>query len=224
MALSLALTATQSNDATYLTITDSTGETASTGWGVSGNEDYTSIVASTDTTGPDEYHLTLTVTVEDKNADTTTYTTINLYDLSVTDNTTIPYAALTDLVWTIDAADLVYNGTAMGTSSDKLIDGLYTIVYTISDNSTPFADVDSYEVTMLVDGEVRGKVYDALRDINEDYDNETNDKQDSVMEALLAYSYLQAMEASATVALSDELVNMLWTLDKIVSDGSKYSW
>ena len=44
------------------------------------------------------------------------------------------------------------------------------------------------------------------------------------MEALLDYSYLQAIEGSAAVCLTEDLVNMLFTLDKLVSDGSHYTW
>ncbi len=224
MALSLALTATQSNDATYLTVTDSTGETAATGWGVGGNEDYPHIVISTDTTTGSRYHLLLTVAVEDKDANTTTYDAINLYNKASDDGTTVPFAALTDLVWTLDAADLIDNSVAMATSSDRMTDGLYTLTYSLVLNSNHSTVSDTYEVTMLVDGDVRADVYDALREISNNYDNEINDESDEIMEALLKYSYLQAMEASATVALSDEIISMLYTLNKLNSDGSKYSW
>lgn len=224
MALSLALSYDQSNDATYLTLTDATGETATGGWGVSGNETYTDIVAGTDTTTSSKYHLLLDISVTDKDGTVTEYDQINLYDLSATNGTTVPYAAITDLVWTITAADLVYSGTAMGTSADRLTDGIYDITYTLASNSDHSTEVDSLEQKLLIDGDIRADVYDALREISRQYDNEVNDESKEIMEALLKYAYLLSIDASATVSEETNLINMLWTLDKLNSDGSKYSW
>ena len=71
---------------------------------------------------------------------------------------------------------------------------------------------------------MRIDVYNKLRQISVDYDFEAQDTSRDVMEALLAYSYLQAIEASAAVAMIEELTDMLYTLDKLVSDGSHYNW
>lgn len=221
MALGLSLSISQSNDATYLTVTDNTGVydavTNDTGWGAP-NEVVTDIVASTTTTAL-KLHALLDITVTDKEGDSTTYDQINLYD----HDSSGPFADVTDLTWTIDAADLIASSTAMGLSTDRLTDGIYEITYTVQDANTAVA-VDTYSVTILVDGDVRADVYDALREITRQYDDEINDESREIMDTLLKYSYLNAINAAASVSESDELVNMLWTLNKLNSDGSKYSW
>jgi hypothetical protein len=221
MALALSLNITQSNDALYLTVTDNAGTYNNPdnldGWG-SPNEVVTDIVAEATTT-LGKRHLNLDVVVEDKNGVITTYDTINLYD----HDSSGPFAIATDLTWTIDAADLAVGGTAMGAATDKLTDGIYTFTYTLQDASTAVA-VDTYEVSAIIDGDVRGDVYNKLRQVPTDYDCEENDRSRDIMEALLDYTYLQSMTASASVALEDEIINMLYTLDKLVSDGSKYTW
>jgi len=225
MALDLSLTFSQSNDATYITVTDTTGDYSATntgGWGTP-NEDYADIVISTDTTTASKYHLLLDISVEDKTTTTTTYDQINLYDsnVAVTDR---PFADTDDLTWFINPATLSAGGSDMGTSADMLVDGLYTITYSLVSNSNHSTVVDSVETTMFVDGSVRITVYDALREIYRQYDDEINDESREIMETLLKYSYLKATNASATVAKEDKLINMLWTLDKLTSDGSKYNW
>jgi hypothetical protein len=221
MALALSLNITQSNNALYLTVTDNAGTYNNpdnlNGWG-SPNELVTNIVAETTTT-LGKRHLNLDVVVQDKNGVTTTYDTINLYD----HDSSGPFSIATDLTWTIDAADLVVSGTAMGAATDKLTDGIYTFTYTLQDASTAVA-VNTYETSAIVDGDVRGDVYNKLRQVPTDYDCEENDRSRDIMEALLDYTYLQSMTASASVALQDEIINMLYTLDKLVSDGSKYTW
>ncbi len=76
----------------------------------------------------------------------------------------------------------------------------------------------------MIDGDVRIDTYNKLRQVPVDYDYEAVDLSREVMEALLAYTYLQAMEASSAVSMKEELINMLYTLDKLVSDGSHYTW
>jgi len=222
MALGLSLSATQSNDATYLTVTDTTGETAATGWGVGGNEDYTDIV-SVALSAPGQYLLYLTVTVTDKDGTETSYDAIDLYALAETDGTTVPFAATTDLTWTIDASDLVSGTTAMGTSSDKLTDGIYKLSYSLYSISGA-ATVDTYDVYHLVDGDSTIDVYDALRELSQQYDNEINDESRTIMEALLKYTYLLSIQKADIDSEQSRIINMLWTLDKINSDSSKYSW
>lgn len=223
MALDLDLSYSQSNDATTLTVTDTAGEydaaNNTDGWG-SPNADYADIVASTDTASyvPDKYHLTLTITVTDKNGTSTAYDAINLYD-----HNGAAFTAATDLTWDITAADLVASGTAMGTSSDRLDDGTYAIVYKLANNDDG-TTVDTVTESILVDGDVRYDVYNKLRQIPVNYDNEEKDMTRDIMEALLAYSYLQGIEASAAVAMTEEISSQLYTLDKLLSDGSNYTW
>lgn len=221
MALGLSLSISQSNDATYLTVTDDTGVydavTNDTGWGAP-NEVVTDIVADTTTTAL-KIHLLLDIIVTDKNGDSTTYDTINLYD----HDTTGPFADVTDLTWVINASDLVSSSTAMGLSTDRLTDGVWDITYTAQDANTGVA-IDTYSVSNLIDGNIRADVYDALREITRQYDDNINDESKEIMESLLKYAFLQSINAAASVSEQDELVNMLWTLDKLNSDGSKYAW
>ena len=225
MALpTLNLTLQQSNDARYLTLVDATGETDTGGWGVSLNDDYDTVV-SDGTTGN---HLTFTVTVTDKNGDETAYQPIDLHykTFGVGGGT---YTQLSELTWTLYASDFITvdDSTAMGTSDDRLIDGIWDIEYRIVEVTEPAGTEglsDTYDADLLVDGDVRADTFDALREITRQYDNNINDEIDEIMEALLKYAYLGCIEASGSVSERDNLINMLWTLDKLNSDGSKYDW
>lgn len=228
MALDLDLSYSQSNDATTLTITDIAGT-----YDVSDNDDgwgdpnprasfaFSDIVAASDTTdySPDKYHLLLTIVVTDKEGTETTYTTINLRD-----HNGAAFTAASDLVFEINPSHLIASGTAMGLSTDKLTDGIYAITYQLVANHNHSTVIDSVAESVLIDGDVRIDVFNKLRQIPVDYDAESNQRSREIMEALLAYSYLQGMEASASVAMTEELYTMLYTLDKLVSDGSKYTW
>jgi hypothetical protein len=228
MALDLSLSYSQSNNATTLTITDSSGTYNNpdnlTGWGdpnPRASFAFSDIVISTDvaTYSPVKYHLILTVTVTDKAGTETTYDTINLYD-----HRGSAFTAVADLTWDLDAADFVSSGTAMGLATDKLTDGQYEISYQLVQNDDHSTVIDEVSETILIDGDVRYDVYNKLRQIPVDYDNENNDKSRDIMEALTAYSYLIGMEASASVSMQEEITSMLYTLDKLVSDGSHYTW
>ena len=225
MALVLDLEYSQSNDAKTLTLTDSAGTyhvvDNDDGWETGGatNPDPADIVVLTDTTTPSKYHLVLNVVVTDKYSVETTYDEIDLYAINGE-----AFVDAGDLTWDLTPADFDVSGTAMGLSTDMFDDGVYNITYTLRDNTTPFAVVVTFNETIVVDGDVRIDVYNKLRNIPYDYVNEEIDTSRDVMEALLAYSYLQAIEGSAAVCLTEDLVNMLYTLDKLVSDGSHYSW
>jgi len=223
MALVLDLEYSQSNDAKTLTITD-VAETYIdpdnlTGWGPLTNDE-TDIVISTDVINAGtEYHLLLDTTVTDKNNVTTVYDQINLYDQNGGG-----FANTTELTWDLTAADFVESGVAMGEATDKLTDGIYEFTYQLVDNDSHVTVQATFSEDVLVDGDVRIDIYNKLRQIPVDYDYEAVDTSRAVMEALLGYSYLQAMEASSAVAMTEELINMLYTLDKLVSDGSHYTW
>ena len=223
MALILDLTYSQSNDGTTLTLTDSAGEYTinnTDGWGSPNDEDWALIVASTDTSSyiPDKYHLTLDVTVTDKSGVETTYDQIDLYD-----HRGSAFTAATDLTWDFTPADFVVSSTAMGLSTARLDDGTYEISYRLiyNDDGTVQSHVSD---TILVDGDVRYDVYNKLRQVPVDYDNENVSKSKEIMEALLSYCYLTSINAGGAVAMTEEISTQLYTLDKLVSDGSKYSW
>ena len=222
MALNLDLTYAQSNDAVTLTITDSSGTYSAdntTGWGTPNTPETTDIVGSS-TVETSEFHLKLTVTVTDKNGTETKYDTIYLYDHDAGSGFATPAA----LTWDFNAADFESGGDAMGEATDKLVDGIYAITYELKSNNSPYTAQDSVIESTIVDGDVRIAVYDKLRQVPTDYDCEDNDRSRDIMEALLAYCYLQSIEASASVSNTSELVTMLYTLDKMVSDGSHYTW
>lgn len=219
MALELGLSISQSNDATTITMTDNTGTVGDTSWNFGENENFTDIVAE-ETLTEGKYHLTLDVVVIDKNNETTTYSTIYLYDF----DSTGPFTSVSDLTWTFDASDLVTAaGDAMGTSEDRLTDGVWTVTYTLKEAHDD-GIIDTYVVNLLIDGDVRADVYDALREISRQYDDQLNYQIPEIMEALLKAAYLRAINASGSVSEQENLINMLWTLDKLNSDGSKYDW
>jgi len=167
-----------------------------------------------------ETHLLLRVSVTDKSNTSVTYDDINLYDV----DSTGAFASLDELTWTLDASNFVSGGTAMGTSDDLLTDGIWDITYLLVDNDDHSSIVDSLNQKVLVDGEVRIVVFDKLREIPKQYDCEDSNFSREIMESLLSYSYLKSMEASATISEDEDLVTMLWTLNKMISDGSNYTW
>ena len=217
----------QSNDATTLTITDVAGTYVLvdniTGWGDPGEtkEDVTNIVIASDVVndGATQTHLLLDVTVTDKNGVETEYDQINLYDQNGG-----AFSDAGELTWDITAADLDVSGTAMGAATDKLDDGIYELIYQLVDNDDHDTVVQTFSEDVLVDGDVRIDVYNKLRAVPISYDYEAIDLSRDIMEALLCYSYLQAIEASSSVSMKAELITMLYTLDKMVSDGSHYTW
>jgi len=222
MAFTLNLSYSQSNNATTLTITDASGEYSdnSTGWGTP-NPDVTDIVSASNTTHTgDETHLILSVTVTNKDGVSTTYGDINLYDHENSGD----FADVSDLTWNFTPADFINDSTPMGVSTDELVDGVYSITYKLVDNDDHTTVQGSLIESILIDGDVRIDVYNKLRQLSVDYDNENNDKSREIMEALLAYSYLQSIEGSASVSMSESLITMLYTLNKLLSDGSNYTW
>ena len=223
MALVLDLTYSQSNDAKTLTLTDNAGTYGIpvgniTGWGTS-NPATTAIVISTDTTTASSYHLLLDVAVTDKEGIRTVYDQINLYDQNGGG-----FADASELTWGLTAADFIESGTAMGEATTKITDGVFEYTYQLVLNSNHSSVEATFSEDTVVDGDVRIDVYNKLRQVPVDYDYEAVDTSRDVMESLLAYTYLQAIEASASVSMKEELVNMLYTEDKLVSDGSHYTW
>lgn len=226
MALELALTFLQENDATGLQITDATGTTetgTTTGWGVVSGQApnpatdlYTDIVASATTTAA-KWHLKLDVTVTTSDGTSTTYDQIDLYDL----DSTGPFIAVGDLVWLIDPADLVSGGTAMGAATDELVDGIYDITYSLLDAATDAVEEDVLETSILVDGKVRVKVYDVLRQIQSIYDC-TNEEEPiynleyrDILVALLKYGMFKGMIANVSNSNETEILNILNTLERL---------
>jgi len=227
MALELALSFLEKNDNTGLQLTDDTGTTATgttTGWGVASSlapnpatDVVTDIVAAAVTTA-EKWHLQLDVTVTTSDGTETTYDQIDLHDL----DSTGPFATVADLVWVIDPADLVSSGTAMGAATDELVDGIYDITYSLWDAPTDTTTEESVlETSILVDGKVRVKVYDVLRQIQSIYDC-TNEEEPiynpafrDVLVALLKYGMFRGMIANVSDGNQTEIQNILDTLERL---------
>lgn len=220
--VTLDLTYLQSNDATVLQLTDAAGTYHVVdnpgGWETGGatNPDVADIVAEADTT-LGKHHLYLDVIVTDSSDTDTTYDQINLYD----HDSTGPFATAADLVWEFDAANFVSGGVAMGTDEDELVNGVYDITLSLLDASTGVAVTTALNEKILVDGKVRIKVYTALRNIPEVYDDldenyPTQLKEfDDMLKALFKYGLFRGMLANISNATQSEVINTLEALERL---------
>ncbi len=236
MSLVLNYTLQQANDAKRIFLIDTTGDydaaTNPNGWGdpnprfgfVLSNDIVSGSVTTPST--PPKYHLLLDVKVTDKYNRPRTYQTVNLFDLHGG-----IFSGTDELFWVLYPSDLVtlvddpYGGNeAMGTSEDVFIDGVYEVTYSLVQNDAHTNVISSLTQHVFVDGDVRLSVYKALREIPTEYDNENNDRSKEVLDALLAYSFLKSINAASDVADAEQLCTQLFTLDKFMSDGNKYTW
>jgi hypothetical protein len=196
MALVLAFTAVEQGDAKLLTISDSTG-TGATGWSTGGNPAITDITA---------LHLDIDIT-------TSAGTTISYDRISLTGSFTLA----SQLVFSISCADLKVSAVALGTASDVLPDGLYAITYTYNSTAT---HTDS---TVLIDGNVKAAVYELLRTISTKYECEDNHERD-ILDIIFIKGYYDGMIATAIVGREDQVIDQLFVLERLVTNGSSYTW
>jgi hypothetical protein len=216
LALSLAPTV-QSNDATTIRFTDDTGTydagTNENGWG-SPNELVDDIVALTTTTAA-KVHITLDIVYTDSNLTEVTYDTIDLYSIAG------PFTAVSDLVFDITPANLKVSGSAVGAVDDTLGDGWYVVTYSAYDAETSTL-ISSTAATILVDGVIRGLVYNALREVpfSHSFDRFTNNatEWDTLLTPLYIESLFQGMLAEVTTAKKTEILTLLGTLENLVSN------
>ena len=208
MAFTLAYTVTESNDNKTITITDASG-TGATGWGAGTNPATTDIGAVGST-----HDLQLIISITTSSNTTTTYTAIDLYTEFG------PFATVADLVFPITCDMLVASGTALGTSADEFPDGIYNIKYVYNLGETNESTVDE---DVLIDGVITVEIYDLLRQIPTIY-NCSDCKSKTVLDAIYCYGCLNVMESDAYVARSEEIINLLYVLERLVEDGSTYSW
>jgi hypothetical protein len=199
MALTPTLSYVQRNDNKLLTFTDTT-----LNWGVGGNAVVTGVTV-----------LTLDIKITTSNNTQITYDTIDLVDL-FGDNAAPEFNDQAAMVFPITAAMLKVLTTPMGTSDMELPDGLWEITYTI--NST----VGTPE-TIFLDGRVRVAVYELLRTLPTIY-NCGECKTKTVLDALYAYGCLNILRSDAYVAKTEELISLLYVLERIVTNGSNYTW
>ena len=213
MALSsLALSFVESNDNKSLIITDTTGTDGSTDWGVGGNVSYTAIDGSAAT-----YGLELDIEITTSDGTVTAYDTIDLFTT---------FGAMTtydDMVFTIDCTLLKVSAIAIGDATDELPDGTWDITYTLINVATPANNV-VYNEVVLIYGVVKNAVYEKLQAIISKYDNAEWLDDHVTREAMFAYSYLIAIEASAVIAKEEELLNSLSVLERLITHASNNTW
>ena len=201
MALTPKLSYEERNDNCLLTITDATGiynaETNPGGWGTP-NPDPVDVTV---------FDLDIIITISDGTE--TTYDTIDLHALH-------GHATIEALVWEIDASMLKVDGTAMGTTATELPDGIWNITYTI--NTTVGAPED-----ILIDGRVRVGVYELLRVIPTIY-NCDECKSKTVLDAIYCYGCLNVLRSNAYIAKTEELLDLLYVLERLITNGSNYTW
>ena len=139
---------------------------------------------------------------------------IDLYALN-----TGPFTDQSELVYTITAA-------LLGDEPDSLLeDGLYALEYNVTydgeDQGVANPQTQLLEVTILVYGQVKVAVYDKYRQIPAWCNCKANDALQFILETDLCGAYLTAIETSAYIAKTEELINMLIVLDDMVKNGSK---
>lgn len=199
MALTPTLSYVQRNDNKLLTFTDTTSN-----WGVTGNAEITDVTI-----------LTLGIKITTSDSTQTTYDTIDLVDL-FGDGVAPEFNNLAAMVFPITAAMLKVSSVPMGTSDTELPDGLWEITYTIN------ATVGTPE-TIFIDGRVRVAVYELLRTLPTIY-NCSERKSKTILDALYAYGCLNILRSDAYVAKTEELISLLYVTERIITNGSNYTW
>lgn len=205
MALELKLTYVQQKDNKAVILTDATGTYSvdnTTGWGTP-NPEITGIDGATHT-------LEMDIVKKGIDGDDTTYDTIDLFTEFG------PFTAVGDLVFTLTPNMLLQGSTAQGTSDDEWLDGVYEFTYTYDKG---LGTEVSLTGTLLIDGVVRTSIDKLLSEIPTVY-NCKNYRSPKIDYALFAYSYLKAMDSSAYLARTDDILRSLETLEKIVLNGN----
>jgi hypothetical protein len=153
--------------------------------------------------------IDLDISITTSNGVETVYETIDLHALH-------GHATQVDMTWDINASMLLVGTVPMGTSDDELPDGLWKITYTLDSNiGTP--------VTILIDGRVRVAVYELLRALPTIY-NCSECKSKTVLDALYAYGCLNVLRSDAYVAKTEEIISLLYTIERLITNGSNYTW
>lgn len=208
MALTLYLKFEEQNDAKAAVITDITGVTDSTDWGVGSNINYTDIDNVT-------YGLTLDINITDSGGTTIAYDTIDLY------SNFGPFVDYEDLKFIITCALLKQSGAPIGTTDDTVPDGIWDITYNLV---TIGISTLSFNFDTLIPGVVEKAVYNKLRQISTTYACNEDCDSHEIREAMFAFSYLIGLNSSAYVAKTEELLNQLGTLERMVQNGSNITW
>jgi hypothetical protein len=202
MAVDLTLSYSERNDNKMLTLTDTTT------WG--GTNPAVGAIKT----------LTLDVSVTPSNGTAIVCDQINLKTLNSLDGGSVQ----ADLVFELTTTNLLDGGVSIGVgdNGDELPDGVYTFTYVVDESSTPDTE-DSYTESILVEGRIRVAVYELLRTLPTIY-NCDECKTKEIMDTIFCYGLLTSMEAAGYVAKNEELINQLYTLERLVTNGSSYSW
>jgi len=193
--MALALTYSERNDNKLLTLTDVT-----TTWGSAPLPAIAAIAT-----------LTLDVTITGSDNTDTVCDQIDLVTLEGLDGS----STQSDLVYELSCLTL-----GIGAATDELPDGVYEFTYIVDEGlATEVSLVES----ILVQGRVRASVYELLRALPTTY-NCQECKTKEIMDTIFAYGLLNSLEAAGYVAKNEELINQLYTLERIITNGSSYSW
>jgi hypothetical protein len=206
--LNLDFTILEESNNNAIVITDVT-----TNWGVAnGNIEITAI-------NDIDYTLTLDVTFNSKDQ-VIVYNQINLYSNPSFGG---PWTTQSDLVFRLTPSELTSTQVISNTEDSSLIqDGVYEITYTLTYVNT--ADSPAIATKkVLINGIVRNKVYTNLKDIPKIYDA-YDFRGKEIDDTLLQYALLKSQEASAYVALEQDLLDNLDTLQKLLINGTNYTW
>lgn len=199
MALTLALSYVERNDNKLLTLTDATAD-----WGDGGNINVVDVTAAT---------LDIIITTSDGTA--TTYDQIDLV-AEFGDGVGPEFNTQADMVFAIDATLLQVTGVAYGTADDELPDGIWSITYTIN-------SVNTLEEDVLINGVVTVDVYEMLRALPTIY-NCDECKSKIILDTIYCKALLDVMESDAYNAMSEELIDQLYVLERLIINGSSYTW
>jgi len=131
-----------------------------------------------------------------------------------------PFTDQNEMLFTITSAML-------GDTVDSLLeDGLYNLVYTLQSRVGALGtfQTDTFNVTILIYGQVKTAVYEKLRQIPTTYMNNDGRAIKELSEADLCAAYLTGIENSAYLAKTEELLNMLTVLNNMILNGSNITW
>jgi hypothetical protein len=193
----LALEYVERNDNKLITLTDVT-----TDWGAP------AIGAITT--------LTLDVSITTSDNTTTVYDQINLKATHGLGGGSVQ----ADLVFPLTAEDLEVIGVPLGTTATVLPDGIYEFHYILDHGLGTESELNEF---VLMEGNVRNSVYEALRTIPTLYTC-SECKSKTIMDAIFAYGYLNSIRAGGYVAKTEELISQLYVLERLLSYGSSYTW
>lgn len=200
MALSLALSYAERNDNKALTISDVTSD-----YGVGEN------IGVTDVT-----EAILSISVTTSNNITVDYTPLDLVELFGSGD--IPaFLTQADMIYTIDATMLKVDDVAIGTADDELPDGIWEFTYVIN---TTAATLQQY---VLLDGRVKTATYELLRCLPNIY-NCKDCKSKKVLDTMYIYTCLNIMRSDAYIGKTQEILNLLYTIERMITNGSHYTW